>query len=263
MPWLCKVPGHQQTWFGPSYPKIFQFFFSSKKINIKSAMRFCLISSAILDYVTQAINENQRNSEQTYLTFLSAQYLLMPWHRQLLQHMQPQWCPNLGLIPSNLQTPSSAAQLVLNFASGHSSEIDASWTKSINLLAPEKFEWNFRYLIFQIISMIDGWGISCELALGWMSLDLTDDKSTLVQVMTWRRQATSHYRSQCWPRSMPPYGVIRPQWVKLIQRLKWLLWMSEISKDQSLQWVWCWFPILSPCMVRHYTRYPYIITVTS
>ena len=26
-------------------------------------------------------------------------------------------------------------------------------------------------------------------------------------------QATSHYLSQCWPRSMSPYGVTRPQWV--------------------------------------------------
>ena len=31
--------------------------------------------------------------------------------------------------------------------------------------------------------------------------DLTYDKSTLVQVMAWCRQATSHYLSQCWPRS--------------------------------------------------------------
>ena len=50
-----------------------------------------------------------------------------------------------------------------------------------NSLAPGKFEWNFRYLIFQIISLIGGWGISCEL-LRWMSLDLTDNKSTLVRV---------------------------------------------------------------------------------
>ena len=42
----------------------------------------------------------------------------------------------------------------------------------------------------------------------------TDDKSTLVQVMAWCRQATSHYLSQCWPSSMSPYGVTRPQWVK-------------------------------------------------
>ena len=44
-------------------------------------------------------------------------------------------------------------------------------------------------------------------------LDFTDDQSTLVQVMAWCRQATSHYLSQCWPRSLSPYGVTRPQWV--------------------------------------------------
>ena len=76
---------------------------------------------------------------------------------------------------------------------------------------------NFRYLIFQIISVIDGWVIFCELALRWMSLKLTDDKSTLVQVMAWCRQATSHYLSQCWPRSQSPYGVTRPQWVNCDQ----------------------------------------------
>ena len=27
--------------------------------------------------------------------------------------------------------------------------------------------------------------------------------------------ATSHYPSQCWPRSLSPYGVIRPEWVKI------------------------------------------------
>ena len=75
----------------------------------------------------------------------------------------------------------------------------------INSLAPGKFEWYLRNLIFQIISEIDGWGVSCELALRWMPLDLIDDKSKLVQVMAWCRQATSHYQSQCWPRSMSPY----------------------------------------------------------
>ena len=46
-----------------------------------------------------------------------------------------------------------------------------------------------------------------------MSLDFTDDRSTLVQVMAWCRQAASHYLNQCWPRSKPPYGITRPQWV--------------------------------------------------
>ena len=83
---------------------------------------------------------------------------------------------------------------------------------SVSSLAPRRSEWNFR-VIFKLYSMIDCWVISCEIAVRWMPFDLTDDKSTLVQVMAWCRQATSHYLSQCWSRSMSPYGVTRPQWV--------------------------------------------------
>ena len=96
-----------------------------------------------------------------------------------------------------------------------------------------KFEWNFIYYIFQIISVINGWGIPCELALRWTSLDLTDDKSTLVQVMAWCRQATSYYLSKWWPRSLPPYGITRPQWVKLticlISGYSWTQQMASVE----------------------------------
>ena len=37
---------------------------------------------------------------------------------------------------------------------------------------------------------------------------------TLVRVMAWCHQARSIYQSQCWPRFMSLYGVIRPLWVK-------------------------------------------------
>ena len=53
----------------------------------------------------------------------------------------------------------------------------------INSLALERFEQNFRKVIFKLISVIDGWGISCKTAPRWMQLDLTDDKSTLVRVL--------------------------------------------------------------------------------
>ena len=61
-----------------------------------------------------------------------------------------------------------------------------------------------------------GWGTYCEIALRWMSLDLNDrdDKSTLVQIMAWCRQATHHYLNQCWPMYVVLRCVIRPQWVK-------------------------------------------------
>ena len=38
-------------------------------------------------------------------------------------------------------------------------------------------------------------------------------KSTLVEVMAWCRQATSHHLSPCWPRSLLTYDIIRPQWI--------------------------------------------------
>ena len=46
-----------------------------------------------------------------------------------------------------------------------------------------------------------------------MPQSLTNEKSTLVQVMDWCWQATSHNLSQCWPRSMSPYDITRWQWV--------------------------------------------------
>ena len=89
----------------------------------------------------------------------------------------------------------------------------------LNSLAPGRFKVNFRWVILKLILMVNGWGISCEIALIWVSLDHTYDKSTLVQVMAWCRQATSHYMSQCWPRSLSPYGVIRPRWINLDNNL--------------------------------------------
>ena len=41
--------------------------------------------------------------------------------------------------------------------------------QSFNSLAPRKFEWQIRQVIFILILLIDGWGISCEIALRWMS----------------------------------------------------------------------------------------------
>ena len=83
----------------------------------------------------------------------------------------------------------------------------------VNALAPVMFEWNFRFR--RLILLIAGCGISCEILLGWMPLDLTCDNSPMAEVMAWFLQTTNHNLSQCKPRSMSPYGVTRPQCVKL------------------------------------------------
>ena len=50
-----------------------------------------------------------------------------------------------------------------------------------------------------------------------MPQNLTNGKSTLVQMMAWCRQTAGHYLSQCqWPRFMSPYGVTSSQWVNWV-----------------------------------------------
>ena len=69
-----------------------------------------------------------------------------------------------------------------------------------------------------------------------------DDESALIQVMAWCHQATSHYLSQCWPRSVSPYGTTRPQWVKHLK----LLWTWSCTA--------AWWPgvkLVSVSGVRH------------
>ena len=61
----------------------------------------------------------------------------------------------------------------------------SEWLSDFNSLAPGKFEWNFIYVIFKPSLVIDGWGISLEIALIWLSLDFTNDQSILVQVIAW------------------------------------------------------------------------------
>ena len=78
----------------------------------------------------------------------------------------------------------------------------------LNSSAPGKFKW-----ILKIISLIHGWGISCEISLRWISPDLIGNNSALVQVMTWCQQTTNYNLSQCWPSFLSPYGITRPHWL--------------------------------------------------
>ena len=47
--------------------------------------------------------------------------------------------------------------------------------------------------------------------------------------MAWCRQAPSHYMSQCWPRSLSPHDVTRPQWVNLINEFSFVLFSMILT----------------------------------
>ena len=77
------------------------------------------------------------------------------------------------------------------------------------------------------ISVIDGWGIFCEIALSWMPLDLAYEKSTFVQLMAWCCQAISHYLRQY--RSRLSYAITRLQWVTSIR------WWTKHDRNFACQ----------------------------
>ena len=55
-----------------------------------------------------------------------------------------------------------------------------------------------KNVIFHLVLLTGIFKSFHDNVIRWIPHDLTDDKSTLVQVMAWCRQATSHYLSQCW-----------------------------------------------------------------
>ena len=113
----------------------------------------------------------------------------------------------------------------------------------INLLAPGTRGNNFRGIIFKLMQYSH-----CETALSWMPYNLTYETSLLVQVMTCCLMAPSHYLSQCWPRTVSPYGGVRPRWVNswwcriYVWKLKNIFAFSIIS--QHWDGTHCWKP---PC----------------
>ena len=125
------------------------------------------------------------------------------------------------------------------------------WCLIVNSLTPGKSGFNIQSAIFNLVLLIDIFRSSDDNALRWMSWDLSEDKSTLVQVMAWCRQAPNHYLSQCWPRSMSSNGVTRPQWVKWSPthlKIGWPIfyWDAEGPRDNISGWKIQW-RLSGPC----------------
>ena len=110
----------------------------------------------------------------------------------------------------------------------------------VNSVAPGRPGCHFKTAIFNLVLLIGFFRSSNDNAPRWMPWDLTDDKSTLVQVMAWCSRAASHYLSQCWPSSMLPYGVTRPQWVNSMALETWefICWVSTWPWNECRRTSW-------------------------
>ena len=135
-----------------------------------------------------------------------------------------------------------------------------SFIININSLAPGKCICDLELIIFKLIFRINIleyilWNcpqVNASRPHRW-------DSSTLVQVMAWCRQATSHCLSQCWPRSMSPYGVTWSQWVnglhctfsQLLTRTcpcgrRWNVAPTTARRVLCGRW-WTWLLIMAVC----------------
>ena len=93
----------------------------------------------------------------------------------------------------------------------YSHSLKPNWP--INSLAPGKFEWNFSYVIFKRILVIDGWDISCEIFLLWISMDL---KWRSVNIGSGNGLVPSGNKPLPEPMLTQISLVTRPQWVKRV-----------------------------------------------
>ena len=87
--------------------------------------------------------------------------------------------------------------------------------------------YDFKCVIAKCIVMTSFRKISSIIAFKWTVQDPTDHESTLAQVITWCCQATTHYLSQCWPRSMSPHDISRPQWVNSLLLFAYWSWARK------------------------------------
>ena len=80
----------------------------------------------------------------------------------------------------------------------------------------------------------------CKIALHRASLI---NKSTLIQVMAWCQQPTSHYLIQCWHRSTLPSGITQPQWVNSFISIDAYILVNEVGYHWFRWWfLICWVP---------------------
>ena len=122
---------------------------------------------------------------------------------------------------------------------------------NLNSLAPKGYSCDFKNVISEHSLLL-------QIALRWMRGDVIDDCLTLVQVVVWCRQTTSHCLSQCLPR----FEAVKCSWLpcpSLIKALTHSALNPEYSTSSIVSWV-------TPCLLTssgHKLCWIYTITGSS
>ena len=112
--------------------------------------RLCLLIQLSLKYAFKI----QSNTDQALLQ-ISALGKAIIWINDGLVY----WCIYASLSFNELNDVIQCAAILSQVG------LDAR-SSTFNSLAPEKFKWNFSWVIFNLILVTDSWDISCGIALG-------------------------------------------------------------------------------------------------
>ena len=107
-----------------------------------------------------------------------------------------------------------------------------SEANSMYTLRPEQNEHFAK--IWKCI-FLENFCILIDISLKFFCNGQIANKSTLVQVVAWHHQATSHYLNLYWPKCLAPYGIAGPQWVEIID-LTNIQFKQKIS-DVNLKYI--------------------------
>ena len=99
----------------------------------------------------------------------------------------------------------------------------------MNSLAPGKFQWKFKHIIFKRILVIDGWGISNEIApnmnvtgLNWRSVNIGSGNGLLPQFLSfptarWPRASKTTSRASGFEQIFPLFHISRSKNFKILE----------------------------------------------
>ena len=216
--WVKRLQqAHEETWSAISRNEFQNLrcgleVFKSNVMSVKDFKGFGLIHSKYYCNVLKTwLHENSNNLEVTPCSEQDQN----PWNNDDIRFKQNmlifrEWVnPGIHKLchmfndEGYFQTVNGVIEMIGNTA-----------VRQFNSLVAGGLGYSLKLINFKLISTINILRIVCEIAIMCKPQHLTNHESTLVQVMAWCRQATSHYPNQCWPRSMLSYGITRPQWVK-------------------------------------------------
>ena len=109
-------------------------------------------------------------------------------------------------------------------------------TMLFNNFRPEKNGLHFADDIFKCQFLKEKFYILIQFSLKFVPNSPTDNMSVLVQVVAWCKTDNKLLPKNCWLRSLMPFGVTRPQWVKPKQHLTQVASCLQAKTMKTVHW---------------------------